>query len=80
MEPQGQAGGFMNMDEMILIPLSTYQRKIEGGDRIRTIYVSVRDISLMDRVQAQIEDIIRKIIRLLIQIMTTSMSKINSLL
>jgi len=60
MEPQGQAGGFMNMDEMILIPLSTYQRKIEGGDRIRTIYVSVRDISLMDRVQAQIEDIIRK--------------------
>lgn len=60
MKPQGQAGGFMNMDEMILIPLSTYQRKIEGGDRIRTIYVSVRDISLMDKVQAQIEDIIRR--------------------
>ncbi|MBC7320635.1 ABC transporter permease [bacterium] len=60
MEPQGQAGGFMNMDELIFIPLSTYQRKIEGGDRIRTIYVSVKDISLMDKVQAQIEDIIRK--------------------
>ncbi len=60
MKPQGQAGGFMNMDEMILIPLSTYQRKIEGGDRIRTIYVSVKDISLMDKVQAQIEDIIRR--------------------
>jgi len=60
MRPQGQAGGFMNMDEMILIPLTTYQRKIEGGDRIRTIYVSVKDITLMDKVQAQIEDIIRR--------------------
>jgi len=60
MKPQGQAGGFMNMDEMILIPLTTYQRKIEGGDRIRTIYVSVKDISLMDKVQSQIEDIIRR--------------------
>lgn len=60
MSPQGQAGGFMNMDEIILIPFTTYQRKIEGGDRIRTIYVSVKDISLMNKVQAQIEDIIRK--------------------
>lgn len=60
MKPQGQAGGFMNMDELILIPLSTYQRKIEGGDRIRTIYVSVKDVSLMDKVQTQIEEIIRK--------------------
>ncbi|MCX7795112.1 MAG: ABC transporter permease [bacterium] len=60
MKPQGQAGGFMNMDELIFIPLSTYQRKIEGGDRIRTIYVSVKDISLMDKTQAQIEEIIRK--------------------
>lgn len=60
MEPQGQAGGFMNMDELIFIPLSTYQRKIEGGDRIRTIYVSVKDISLMDKVQAEIEEIIRR--------------------
>lgn len=60
MESKGQAGGFMNMDEMIFIPLSTYQRKIEGGDRIRTIYVSVKDVSLMDKVQTQIEEIIRK--------------------
>jgi len=60
MEPQGQAGGFMNMDEIVLIPLTTYQRKISGGKNIETIYVSVRDVKLMDKVQAEIEGIIRR--------------------
>lgn len=60
MKPQGQAGGFMNMDQIILIPLTTYQRKIEGGDNVGTIYVSVRDVSLMDKVQSEIEEIIRR--------------------
>ncbi len=60
MKPQGQAGGFMNMDQIILIPLTTYQRKIAGGDNVGTIYVSVRDVKLMDKVQTEIEEIIRK--------------------
>lgn len=60
MSPQGQAGGFMNMDEIVLIPFTTYQRKIAGGDTINTIYVSVKDVKLMDKVQAQIEEIIRR--------------------
>lgn len=60
MKPQGQAGGFMNMDQIILIPLTTYQRKVAGGDNVGTIYVSVRDVKLMDKVQSEIEEIIRK--------------------
>jgi len=60
MKPQGQAGGFQNMDDIALIPLTTFQRKISGGDTIGSIYISAVSPDVMDSLQSQIGDIIRK--------------------
>jgi putative ABC transport system permease protein len=60
MKPRGQAGGFQNMDDMAFIPLTTFQRKISGGDTIGSIYVSTVTPDVMNSLQSQIEDIIRK--------------------
>ncbi|MGB9856614.1 MAG: ABC transporter permease [Dictyoglomaceae bacterium] len=61
MKPQGQAGGFVNLDNMIFIPLTTYQKKIVGGDNLlRAIYVSASKVDIMDELQTEIEDLLRK--------------------
>ncbi|PMQ01353.1 MAG: ABC transporter permease [Dictyoglomus sp. NZ13-RE01] len=60
MEPQGQAGGFVSLDDMIFIPLSTYQAKITGGDTVSRITVSAVSPDVMDTLQADIEDILRR--------------------
>jgi putative ABC transport system permease protein len=60
MKSQGQAGGFQNMDDVAIIPLTTFQTKVSGGDVLNSIYVSTVSRDVMDSVQSQIEDIIRK--------------------
>lgn len=60
MRPQGQAGGFANLDNMVFVPLTTFQRKILGGDSLRTIYVAAVSINVMNDLQTQIEEIMRK--------------------
>lgn len=60
LEPQGQLGGFANLDDMIFIPLTTFQRKIQGGNYLNTIYVSAVSPDVMNDLQSQIEDILRK--------------------
>lgn len=59
-EPQGQLGGFANLDDMIFIPLTTFQRKIQGGNYLNNIYISAITPDVMSDLQAQIEDILRK--------------------
>jgi putative ABC transport system permease protein len=60
LEPQGQLGGFANLDDMIFIPLTTFQRKIQGGNFLNNIYISAVSPDVMDDLQTQIEEIIRK--------------------
>ncbi|MEN3012547.1 MAG: ABC transporter permease [Dictyoglomus thermophilum] len=60
LEPQGQLGGFANLDDMIFIPLTTFQRKIQGGNYLNNIYVSAVSPDVMNDLQAQIEEILRR--------------------
>lgn len=60
LESQGQLGGFANLDDMIIIPLVTFQRKIQGGNSLNNIYISAVSPEVMDDLQTQIEEIIRK--------------------
>ncbi|MFN3698588.1 MAG: ABC transporter permease [Dictyoglomus sp.] len=60
LESQGQLGGFANLDDMIVIPLTTFQRKIQGGNSLNNIYISAVKPEVMNELQAQIEEIIRK--------------------
>ncbi|MCX7845285.1 MAG: ABC transporter permease, partial [Dictyoglomaceae bacterium] len=60
LEPQGQLGGFANLDDMIFIPLTTFQRKIQGGRFLNNIYISAVSPDVMNDLQVQIENIIRK--------------------
>lgn len=60
LEPQGQLGGFANLDDMIFIPLTTFQRKIQGGNYLNSIYVSAVSPDVMNDLQSQIEEILRK--------------------
>ncbi len=60
LEPQGQLGGFANLDDMILIPLTTFQRKIQGGNYLNNIYISAVSPEVMNDLQSQIEDLLRK--------------------
>lgn len=60
LEPQGQLGGFANLDDMIFIPLTTFQRKIQGGRFLNSIYISAKSPDVMNDLQTQIEEILRK--------------------
>ncbi|ACI19230.1 ABC transporter permease [Dictyoglomus thermophilum] len=60
LEPQGQLGGFANLDDMIFIPLTTFQRKIQGGNYLNSIYVSAVSPDVMNDLQSKIEEILRK--------------------
>lgn len=60
LEPQGQLGGFANLDDMIFIPLTTFQRKIQGGRFLNNIYISAISPDVMNDLQAQIEEILRR--------------------
>ncbi|HOJ92035.1 MAG TPA: ABC transporter permease [Dictyoglomaceae bacterium] len=60
LESQGQLGGFANLDDMVFIPLTTFQRKIQGGRYLNNIYISAVSSDVMNDLQTQIEEIIRR--------------------
>jgi len=47
-------------DDVVLIPLKTFQRRIAGNDEINLIYVSVEEGFSIDRVKEQIREILRE--------------------
>ena len=60
LEAKGTTGFGQDQDATVLIPLSTFQRRIAGNRDIGSIYVSARDGVATERVAAQIEDIMRQ--------------------
>ena len=60
LEAKGTTGFGQDQDATVLIPLSTFQRRIAGDRDIGSIYVSARDGIATERVAAQIEDIMRQ--------------------
>ncbi len=60
MEAKGQSGFGSDQDDMVLIPLRTFQRRIAGNTDVSTIYVSAMSSGLTEKVQADIERLMRE--------------------
>ena len=57
---KGQSAFGSDQDNMVFMPLRTFQRRIAGNQRISTIYVSVETPSAMVPVQGAMEEILRE--------------------
>ena len=57
---KGSQGGFMNLDEQILIPLKTAQFRMFGTDRLRSIAVVVKDQFTLEQGMVDIERVLRR--------------------
>ena len=53
------ATGFNDRDDIILIPLSTAQRRLFGVDHVRAVYVKVRTAGEMDGTLGDVETLLR---------------------
>ena len=57
---KGSQGSFMNLDEQILIPLSTARFRMFGSDRLRSIAVVVQDTATLEQGMVDIERVLRR--------------------
>jgi putative ABC transport system permease protein len=57
---KGQGGMGMDQDDLVLIPLHTYQRRISGDRKVSGIQVGVRDGSDSDYVQTEVINLMRQ--------------------
>jgi putative ABC transport system permease protein len=57
---KGESSLGIDQDDIVLMPLRTYQRRIAGNTDINTIYVSARDGTDTGRLQAEIERLLRE--------------------
>jgi len=60
LETKGQAGGWMNPDDQVLIPLATAQMRLFGVDHLTNSTLKVRDAALMDKAFYDVERVLRK--------------------
>jgi putative ABC transport system permease protein len=60
LESKGQSSMGMDQDDVVIIPLRTFQRRISGNQNIGMIQVSVRDGVPTEKVKASIEDLLRE--------------------
>ena len=59
LEPSGEMGRF-TVDDELVIPLSTWQYRISGSDRLESITVQVANSSLLNPTLVEIERILRR--------------------
>ena len=57
---KGQGGMGMDQDDLVLIPLHTYQRRISGDRKVAGIQVGVREGSDSDYVQTEVINLMRQ--------------------
>ena len=60
LEAKGQSVMGRDQDDLIIIPLRTFQRRISGNRDISLIQLSVRDESAIDRVKSALERLMRE--------------------
>jgi len=60
LKAKGQSGMGRDQDDVIIIPLRTFQRRIAGNRDIAMIQLSVRDETEMDRVKLAVERLMRE--------------------
>jgi putative ABC transport system permease protein len=63
-EVKGASGGWMDFDDMILIPYSTAQKRVFGVDNLGRFIARLRDESMIQPAYLEIEKILRKSHRL----------------
>ena len=64
LEAKGQSG-FTNVDDMIMIPVTTFQKRLFGLDYLRNISVQVKNADLMDSAEREVSELLRKRHRIL---------------
>ncbi len=57
---KGQSAFGTDQDNIVFMPLRTFQRRIAGNQRIATVYISVASADAISVVQAAAEDILRE--------------------
>jgi putative ABC transport system permease protein len=57
---KGEGGAGTDQDDVVLMPLSAYQRKISGNHDVSNIYVSVEEARPTSMVKAQLEGLMRE--------------------
>ena len=60
LESKGQSSFGTDQDDFILIPIRTFHRRIAGNTDVTTIFVSARDGVSTEKVQRDIEDLMRQ--------------------
>ncbi len=60
LEPKGTSGFGQDQDNLVLMPLPTYQRRISGNRYVDTIYVSAAEGIPTSEVQEEIETLLRE--------------------
>jgi putative ABC transport system permease protein len=58
--PKGQAAVGGDQDDVVLLPLRAFQRRVAGNWNVGSVYVQSVDASVTASVQAQIEDLLRE--------------------
>jgi putative ABC transport system permease protein len=61
LEPKGTSGFGQDQDNLVIMPLEAFQRRVSGNNDVQTIYVSAEDGIAPSEVQARIELIMRDI-------------------
>ncbi len=60
LESKGQSGFGSDQDDFVLIPIRTFMRRIAGNTDVSSIYVSARDGYSTEKVQKDIENLMRE--------------------
>jgi putative ABC transport system permease protein len=63
LEPKGYTGFGQDQDNVVLMPLHAYQRRIAGNRDIDNIYIAADDTTPTSELQPRVEDILRDIRR-----------------
>jgi putative ABC transport system permease protein len=63
-EPKGVSGGWMNYDDVIIIPYSTAQKRVFGVDHLDRFIGRLKDETMLPEAYMEIEKILRKAHRL----------------
>lgn len=60
LKPKGAVGGYFDLDETALVPLSTSQRRILGQDSVGAITIAGRSQDVMSAIQRDVTEILRR--------------------
>jgi putative ABC transport system permease protein len=60
LEPKGTSGFGQDQDNVVMMPLAAFQRRVAGNDRIDSLFVAAADGVATSDVQAEIETVMRE--------------------